>query len=82
MGAHFNSNMLIGILMIVVGIATIISIVVNRYKTTQFKGRLPVIIISIVVSVIGLVLLIMGICYEWPNLIASSQTLLNPTSFL
>jgi uncharacterized membrane protein YhhN len=83
MGAHFNSNMLIGLIMIVFAIAMYISIVLNRYKTSGFKGKLPVIITSVVIGIIGLVLFVIGIIYEWPNLIVETQQILNySTSFL
>lgn len=45
------------------------SICHNRYKKDNFKGKVPVIITSIVVALIGLALLIMGIVYAWPSMI-------------
>ena len=69
MGAYFNSNMLIGLIMIVFAAAFYISIVMNRYKTSGFKGKLPVMIASAVIAVIGLILFIVGVVYEWPNLV-------------
>ena len=84
MGAHFNSNMLIGLILVVFAIAMFISIVYNRYKTSGFKGKLPVIIVSAVVGVIGLVLFIMGVVYEWPNLVGADETaqIVNTIKFL
>lgn len=69
MGAHFNSNMLIGLIMVVFAIAFYISITYNRYKESGFKGKLPVIIASAVIGFIGLILFICGVVYEWPNLV-------------
>lgn len=74
MGAYFNSNMLIGLIMVIFAIAMCISIVFNRYKTSGFKGKLPVIIVSAVIAVIGLVLFILGVIYEWPNLTNNAET--------
>ncbi len=71
MGAHFNSNMLIGLILVVFAIAFYISITFNRYKESGFKGKLPVMIASAIIGVIGLVLFICGIVYEWPNLVQS-----------
>ena len=76
MGAYFNSNMLIGLIMIVFAIAMYISIVFNRYKTSGFKGKLPVIIASAVIGVIGIVLFVLGVIYEWPNLTSKETALL------
>lgn len=77
MGAHFNSNMLIGLIMMIFAIAMYISIVLNRYKTSGFKGKLPVIITSIVIGIIGLILFIVGVVYEWPNLVSETQQILD-----
>ena len=82
MGAHFNSNMLIGIVLIVFALAMSISIIFNRYKTSGFKGKIPVIVVSSVVGVIGIILLIMGIVYEWPNLTEDTALLFNHMYYL
>lgn len=73
MGTHFNSNMLFGVILMAFALAFYIAITVNRYKTSGFKGKLPVLITSIVVGVIGLVLFILGVVYEWPNLTNSAE---------
>jgi phosphatidylserine synthase len=83
MGAHFNSNMLIGIILIVFAIAMVISITYNRYKTSHFKGRIPLFISSGIIALIGLILLILGIVYEWPNLTEDMhQAMIACTHFL
>lgn len=82
MGAHFNSNMLIGIVLVVFAIAMAISIIFNRYKTSGFKGKVPVIIASSIIGTIGLILLIMGIVYEWPNLTNSSALITTYLNYL
>ena len=76
MGAHFNSNMLIGIVLVVFAIAMFISITFNRYRTTGFKGRVPIIIASSIIAAIGVILFIVGLVYEWPDLTEKSVYLL------
>ena len=76
MVTHFNSNMLIGLAMVIFAIAMYVSIIFNRYKETGFKGKLPVTIASIVIGVLGLILFIMGVVYEWPNLVSDHACIL------
>lgn len=70
MGFHFNSNILLGILFMAFAVAFYISIAVNRYKTSGFKGKIPVLITSIIIGIIGIVFFVLGVVYEWPNLTA------------
>ena len=77
MGTNFNSNMLIGILLTFAGIASYIGIVINRYKTKGFKGKLPVIIISAIMVIAGIFLFAMGVIYEWPSLVNSTESAFN-----
>lgn len=81
MGAHFNSNMLFGIVLMAFALAFYIGITINRYKTSGFKGKLPVLITSIVIGVIGLVLFVLGVVHEWPNL-TNSLEIINQFHFL
>ena len=73
MGTHFNSNMLFGIILIAFALAFYIAITFNRYKTSGFKGKLPVLITSIVIGIIGIVLFVLGIVHECPNLTETAQ---------
>lgn len=66
----FNSNMLFGIIFIALSIGLYVSTCLNRYKKTNFKGKTAIITTSIVIACIGLLFLIAGIVYAWPQMIA------------
>lgn len=70
MNTIFNFFMLIGAVLMAFAAGTYVSICLNRYKTSGFKGKIPVIIFSAIIFVVGLVLLIIGIIQVWPLLVA------------
>lgn len=55
---NFNSNLLIGVILIMVGIVWLYNFLKGR--NDRFKGKIPLIISSVVVMIIGLILFISG----------------------
>lgn len=55
---NFNSNLLIGVILIMVGVVWLYNFLKGR--NDRFKGKIPLIISSVVVMIIGLILFISG----------------------